>query len=195
MARLRAFATLARASRLPLAAGRLRTAAGIVVLLAAVPLTLGGIVGWHVMQHRGPDGGFDAVLAPLDTDGYAIVVPDPAALFAAQGPLSRTGASRVRVTATSAGEPLFLGLADAPAAAAYLDGVPHAVLGDVRVARGPLPVRVDEVDGALTPADPRAQTFWSGTAPSAVDLTLGGSSPPAPALILMRADGAPGVHV
>ncbi|WP_344132347.1 hypothetical protein, partial [Luedemannella flava] len=193
MASLRAFASLARASRLRLAAGRLRTAAGIIVLLTAVPLTIGGIAGWHVMQHRGPGGGFDATLAPLDTDGYAIVVPDPSALFAAQGYLARTGASRVRVTAASVGgEPLLLGLATDPAG--YLAGVRHGVLGDVRMARGPLPVRVDTVAGTRTPADPRAQTFWRGTAPAAVDLTMGGSSPPAPALVLMRADGAPGIH-
>ena len=195
MAPLRAFATLVGADQLRLAAGRLRTVGGVAAVLAAVLALVGGVVGWSLMQHRGPDGGFGAALAPLDTDGYAIVVPDPAALVAAQGRLATAGVSRLHVTVTSTDGPLLVGLAADRAALSYLSGVRHAVLSDVRMARGQLPVRLDLVAGARSVADPRAQPFWRSTSTGSADLTVGGSSPPAPALILMRADGSAGVHV
>ncbi len=139
----------------------LRVLVGVIAILVALPLLLGGVALWAAMQHRAPDGSFRAPLAALRTDGYAVVVPDVDALLRREAPFTRGGQTTLRVTARTATGPAFLGLAPRAAVDRYLAGVAHANLTEVRLARGGLPVSLTQVPGTQPPAGPPAeQPFW-----------------------------------
>src|SRR2546430_12508698 len=86
----------------------LRVLLGVVAILVALPLLLGGVTLWAAMQHRADDGSFTAPLAPIHTGGYAVVVPDVDALLRQEAPFVRGGETTVRLTPpTTSGPPLL----------------------------------------------------------------------------------------
>jgi len=138
-----------------------RVLVGVVAILFALPLLLGGVVLWAAMQHRADDGSFTAPLAPMHTTGYAVVVPDVDALLREEAPFVRGGRTTLRFTAGTSAGPAFIGLAPRAAVERYLAGVPHAAVSQVRLARGGLPVTLSPVAGAARPAAaPVDQSFW-----------------------------------
>ena len=102
----------------------------------------------------------------------------------------------VRVEAVAAGSgPLFMGIASADAVAGYLDGVAH----DEITAWDSMQDDIEYVvyttsDGATDPAAPGAEGFWvasvSGSGEQALDWTIESGEW---ALVIMNADGSPGV--
>jgi hypothetical protein len=139
----------------------LRVLVGVIAILVALPLLLGGVALWAAMRHRAPDGSFRAHVADVRTDGYAVVVPDVDALLRREAPFARGGETTLRVTARTATGPAFVGLAPRAAVGRYLSGVAHADVTEVRLARGGLPVSVSQVPGTQPPAGPPAeQPFW-----------------------------------
>ena len=138
----------------------MRVLLGVVAVLVALPLLLGGVALWAAMQHRADDGSFTAPLAPVKASGYAVVVPDVDALLHREAPFVRGGQTTLRFTARTGGGSAFLGLAPRPAVERYLTGVPYAAVTQVRLARGGLPVAVSPVAGTQPPAPPIDQTFW-----------------------------------
>ncbi|OLB65823.1 MAG: hypothetical protein AUI10_05095 [Actinobacteria bacterium 13_2_20CM_2_72_6] len=138
-----------------------RVLVGVVSILVALPLLLGGVVLWAAMQHRADDGSFTAPLAPMRTTGYAVVVPDVDALLREEAPFVRGGRTTLRFTAGTSAGPAFIGLAPRAAVERYLGGVPHATVSQVRLARGGLPVTLSAVAGTARPAAaPGDQSFW-----------------------------------
>ncbi len=138
----------------------LRVLVGVVAILIALPLLLGGVVLWAAMQHRADDGSFTAPLAPMHVSGYAVVVPDVDALLREEAPFVRGGRTTLRFSAGTSAGPAFIGLAPRAAVERYLGGVPHADVSQVRLARGGLPVTLSPVAGTGRPATPTDQSFW-----------------------------------
>ncbi len=102
----------------------------------------------------------------------------------------------VRVEGVAAGsETLFMGIAPADAVAGYLDGVAHDEITDWES-------RADDItdvvytrnEGATDPAAPGTEDFWvasvSGSGEQALEWTIEGGEW---ALVIMNADGSPGV--
>lgn len=175
-----------------------RLVAGVLLLVLALPLLLGGGGLWAVMRHRSPDGSFTAAVDRVSTPGHAIVVPDLDALVRRFDVLARGGAT-LRITARTGTGPAFVGLGPSTNVAHYLAGVPYAHVDDVRPARGPLPVRATAVAGpARPPAAPATQAFWrhtgdpgSGTLSVSVSELRGQRL----ALVVMAPDAAPALAV
>lgn len=137
-----------------------RTVCGALVLLVGLPLLLAGGTLWLAMQHRDDAGGYTASLTGISSDGYAVVASDVDALLRQQVPFARAGQTTLRLSARTDSGPAFVGLGRAPDVASYLAGVPYTQLNEVRLARGPLPVVTEPVDGDAAPASPAAQSFW-----------------------------------
>jgi hypothetical protein len=174
-----------------------RVLLGVVAILLAIPLTGGGTALWLLSQHQAAGGWFAAALERVGTPGYAVVVPDVDALLRRDASFVQGGDTRLRITARTAGGPLFVGLAPGPALRRYLDGVPHASLYRVRPAVGPLPVTVAEIAGTGRPASrPAEQPFWvAASVRGTVDFAPGSVRGQRLALVLMRPDGSPGLDV
>jgi hypothetical protein len=145
----------------------LRVLLGVVAILVALPLLLGGATLWAAMQHRAADGSFTAPLAPMQTNGYAVVVPDVDGLLRHEAPFVRGGDTTLRFTAGTSTGPAFIGLAPRSAVEKYLARVPYAEVTGVRLARGGLPVSLVERDGSVAPPSPPVdQTFWTASSSS-----------------------------
>ena len=145
----------------------MRVLVGVVAVLIALPLLLGGVALWAAMQHRADDGSFTAPLAPMQASGYAVVVPDVDGLLRREAPFVRGGRTTLRFTAGTSAGPAFIGLAPRAAVERYLAGVPHAAVSQVRLARGGLPVTLSPVSGRARPAAPPGdQTFWLASSAS-----------------------------
>jgi hypothetical protein len=158
----------------------LRTAVGVVLLLAGVPTVLLAAVGWSVLR-AGPEAeGFAPTRAYIRTDGWAVLVADAAGLADRSRVTVLPGSDRVRITVHS-GSALFVGLAPSGEARRYLDGVARTEL----TARGSV-----DVDGRAEPASPALQSFWSATGGT----TLEWAPRPGTSLVIMRLDGSPGVE-
>jgi hypothetical protein len=148
----------------------MRTVVGLLGLLVAVPVLLVGIGLWTVQSYRDPAGAFSASIDPIEASGYAVVVPDVDALLRRDAAFARGGRTVLRVTARTAAGPAFVGLAPAEAAGRYLDGVPYTQLTEVKLTRGPLPVRLTALPGtAQPPTPPAAQPFWIASPTASTD--------------------------
>jgi hypothetical protein len=138
-----------------------RAVIGTGLLLIGLPLLLAGAALWFAVQHQDPAGGYSAPLAPIRTDGYAVVTSDVDALLRREAPFARSGQTTIRLTARTETGPAFVGLAPAGDVARYLAGVPYTRVDGVRLARGPLPVEAAPVPGEEAPVGrPHEQPFW-----------------------------------
>ncbi|MET7417448.1 hypothetical protein [Dactylosporangium sp. NPDC005555] len=134
-----------------------RAGVGVLLLLIAVPLAIAGGGLWVAMEHRAADDTFTARLERLRSGGRAVVVPDVDALLRADAPFARGGQTTLSLSAVGSSGPLFVGLAPDEAVQEYLDGLVQARVSRVRLARGPLPVELTEVEtraAAATAARP-----------------------------------------
>jgi hypothetical protein len=176
-----------------------RTVVGVLLLVLALPLLLGGGGLWALMQHRSPDGAFTARLDRIDTPGYAVVAPDLDALLRRGAQFARGGQTRLRIHANTQTGPAFVGIAPSVDVARYLSDVPYAQLDDVRLARGPLPVRTSMVAGTGKPATvPAEQAFWryvSDTADGTLTVTSSVVRGQRLALVVMAPDARDAISV
>ncbi len=183
----------------------IRAGTGVLLVLLAVPLMLAGAGLWLVDQHRAADGTFAAQLERIQAPGRAIVVTDVDALLRADAPFARGGQTTLSVSARGPGGLLFLGLGPYDQIEQYLAGVPQTRISQVRLARGRLPVDRTDIVGELAPErNPYEVPFWRATSTGLIRdgkvedaLTW---SPAATrgqrlAVVIMNADGSPGVEV
>lgn len=167
---------------------------GILVLLPAVGLTLGGgLLLWADGPGRNDDGYLYSSSADFSTDGYAITSASiDLATNADWLPVSAAvGDARIQVTGTD-GSDVFVGIARVADATQYIGGVERSIVTDLG-SDAPPAIRT----GAGAPSTPPGeQDFWaaqtdgSGTQtltwePAAGDWTL----------IVMNSDGSAGVSV
>jgi hypothetical protein len=175
----------------------LRVLLGVVAIVVAVPLLLGGVAVRTAMQHRAQDGWFTAPLSSMRTDGYAVVVPDVDGLLRREAPFTQAVQTSVRLAARTPAGPAFVGLAPRAAVEHYLAGVPYAAMTEVGLARGGLPVTLAPVTGDGNPPPPPVdQTFWLAASTSGTlswsPSTVGGDQL---ALVVMAPDGTAPVEV
>lgn len=124
---------------------------GSLVLLGGLALFVGG--GVLLAGDRGlrRDGYVTSPILRAGTDGYAIVTDE----VVLQGERIDRFLGQVRVRAVAAdGSDLFVGLASAEDAAAYLNGVEHTVL------IGADGNRAREIAGSAPPVAPAGSTIW-----------------------------------
>ncbi|MEV4509635.1 hypothetical protein AB0K00_11835 [Dactylosporangium sp. NPDC049525] len=140
-----------------------RAGVGALLLLIAVPLALAGGGLCVAMEHRAADDTFTARLERLRSGGRAVVVPDIDALLRADAPFARGGQTTLNLSAVGSSGPLFIGLAPDAVVQRYLGGLVHASVSRVRLARGPLPVELTEVQTRAAAASAGATTGQQGS--------------------------------
>jgi hypothetical protein len=146
-------------------------------------------------DHRASDGSFVAELAPVHTDGYAIIVPD------VSGTVARHGAGRVlddmpllgdaRLTLTvRVDRPAVVALVPSAEANRYLAGVRGTEVVGVGFANGAQPVEVRDLQGTQPRLEMPRAAPWIVLGPDRPhELSLPQAE--TMALVIMRADRDP----
>jgi hypothetical protein len=166
----------------------------IVALLALGSLAVGGIaIGVHSTQ-RDADGYYTSSSETLATPTYALVADklevgtDPAWLFRK----GRLGTIRVAATGTR-DKPVFVGIARKSQVESYLGNVRHDTISDFELA--PLTVTYGHERGTAAPTAPGAQRFWASKSTGSGQQTLSWPVQKGDwAVVVMNADGSPGIH-
>jgi hypothetical protein len=161
------------------------------VVAGLVGLTAIGLGGAALAADHGRDAaGFVPIGSTTVSTGTYAVATGPAQVG---GLADVTGDLRIRVTPADPARPVFVGITSGPAAATYLNGVGHAVLGE----RGDSFGEGVVVPGG-PPARPGAQDIWTASAsgPGTQELVW---RPPSGSgdwsLVVVNADARPGVAV
>ncbi|MCM0678888.1 hypothetical protein NCC78_30080, partial [Micromonospora phytophila] len=121
-----------------------RALAGMLLLTIGIPALLAGGALGMLTRHTDPGGAFTARFETVHTAGHAVVVTDLDELLRAEAPFARAGQARLRLEARTPDGPAFVGLAPTDEVRRWLDPVPHAAVRRVALARGPLPVRLEQ---------------------------------------------------
>lgn len=169
-----------------------RTIAGMLLLTAGIPALLAGVGLWVAAGHTDPGGGFAARVETVRSTGHAVVVTDMDRLLRAEAPFARTGQARLRLTARTADGPAFLGLAPTDQVGQWLAAVPHATVGRVALARGPLPVRLEPAGPTVAGAAvtvPLDRDFWVREGVGALEWSPAELTGRSLSLVVMRPDG------
>lgn len=156
-----------------------------------------GVAGWVNYQQR--DGRyFITQPAPFTANSYALTTPGLD--FGTGGgmrdgvPPGFAGSVLLRGSTTDPGKDIFIGVGPQADVAAYLAGVRHTEIANIRV--NPFRVLYRDVPGASIPSDPAQQNFWAATAtgPGEQDLTWDLRSGDW-AVVVMNADASAPVSV
>jgi hypothetical protein len=167
---------------------------GLLLLLPALGLIVGGGVLLWVHHGNRTDGFVFSESDSFSTEGYALVSERiDLATGADWVPLSATlGTARAEVTGADPGTEIFVGIAPESEGAAYLDGVEHSVVDDL----GTTATDESRVPGGEPSGPPVDQDFWvaqaSGTGTQRLDWE------PAEGnwlFVAMNADGSAGVAI
>jgi hypothetical protein len=169
-------------------AGRvIALAAGSVLILVCMVLLAGaGVLTW---ADQGQQGGYLTTgSGTYSTDGYALA-SDPVNLHGAWGWLGRfAGEVRIRVTATRAGQPVFVAIGPAADVSRYLAGADYTsvtAVGDHAVTQHP---------GSAVSAPPSTALHWAAQAQGAGTQTLRWTVRSGDwTVVVMNPDGAPGI--
>ena len=171
---------------------------GALCAMVALGLLAGaGVAGWVNYQQR--DGRyFVTPSAPFSANSYALTTPRldlrTGDSMRDSAPVGFVGSVLLRGSTTDPGKEIFIGVGPRAEVAAYLAGVRHTEIVDVRV--NPFRALYRDVAGVRTPSDPAQQTFWAATAtgPGQQDLTWDLRSG-AWAVVVMNADASAPVSV
>ena len=171
---------------------------GALCALVGLGLLAGaGVAGWANHQQR--DGRY--FTTPSETysgDSYALTTPRLDTMtgegLPEGAPVDLAGSVLLRGSTTDPGKEIFIGIGPRADVAAYLAGVRHTEIVDVRFK--PFRALYREVAGSKAPASPAQQGFWAATAMGqgeqelTWDLRSG-----AWAVVVMNADGSAPVSV
>ncbi|WP_370324458.1 DUF4389 domain-containing protein [Euzebya sp.] len=167
---------------------------GCLLVLPGIGMLLGGAaLGVGVAAGRDDDGFVSADLDGVRSDGVAVTAEGIVLVAEPDTPdwLLEWASVDVRLEAAAVGErPLFVGIGPEDEVDAYLAGTAHS---EVEAVDGGTP-RYREQDGRTEVAPPSAQGFWvatsegTGTRSMTWEVTAGRW-----AVVLMHADGSPGV--
>lgn len=171
---------------------------GALCALVGLGLLAGaGVTGWANYQQR--DGRyFTTPSAPFSGDSYALTTPRLDVMTGGtlpEGtPADFAGSVLLRGSTTDPGKQIFIGIGPRADVDAYLAGVRHTEIVNVRF--DPYRVIYRDVAGANAPSDPARQSFWAATAtgPGQQELTWdlrSGSW----AVVVMNADASAPVTV
>jgi hypothetical protein len=172
-----------------------RVAAGAALLLVALAVILGGValVGVHA-SHRDADGFYATDAARLATPTHAFVSDELDVDTGGAGLLLDEGRlGTLRVTATAAAKPVFVGVARTAAVASYLRGVSYAEVADFEV--DPLSVTTRLRPGSAAASPPGSEPFWADSASGSGTQSLSWPVERGDwAVVVMNADGSAGVR-
>ncbi len=168
---------------------------GLLTSLGAAGILIGGIATAAVGGLRNDEGFLVSPERTFTTDSYAITTErdDPMSIGGDVRALPFDLAT-LRVTATSQSGAVFIGVARQDDIDAYLDGVQHSELHELRGA--PFDVEYREVPGTAPSSPPEEEEIWvtsaSGTGPQHIDwpLTTGDWG-----IVVMNADASMGIEV
>ncbi len=156
-----------------------------------------GVTGWANYQQR--DGRYFVTPSEqFSGDSYALTTPRLDIMSRGGlpdgGPAHLPGSLLLRGSSTEPGKQIFIGIAPRDDVAAYLAGVRHTEIVDVRF--DPFRALYREVAGANSPSNPVQQNFWAATAtgPGLQELTWD-VRPGAWAVVVMNADASDPVSV
>ncbi len=175
-------------------AGRITAIAigALLVLLSLALIGAGGTALWADRTQR--DGGYVTTdVHEFSTSGAALETVSTELGSAGVGWMYAPGLLdevRIRVTPTSAGPPLFVGIGSTTDVDRYLAGVNHTVITEF------WEEKTETVAGGMPAATPGTQDFWvaSSTGPGAQTLDwdpVDGSW----SVVVMNADGRPGIDM
>jgi hypothetical protein len=159
-----------------------------VLLLAALAIVAGAIV-LIVDQVRRDDGYLTSDTIMLKTDGYAVATGtiDLDGINAGWSDHSLLGDARLRVTGT---RPVFVGVAPADKAAAYLSGIEHATVDDIA---GTDPAYQQHAGGAPG-SQPAGSDIWTAqTTGTGLQTLVWPLDEGEWTLVVMNADGSRGI--
>ena len=166
----------------------------LAALLGAGLLAAGGALLWADQTQRDDDGYLSTPTERFDVSSYAIV-SEPIDLVEADTEgvdwlLSDDVLGDVRLQAADGD--LFLGIGPTSEVEAYLSGVEHHKLTDVKY--DPFRARYEAVAGDAPTAPPEEQDFWAATASGSGEQTLRWDPESGNwSLVVMNADAAPGI--
>ncbi|MGZ4695481.1 MAG: DUF4389 domain-containing protein [Acidimicrobiales bacterium] len=168
----------------------------ILAVIALAPLLGGGFLLWANGTQRDHDGYFTTSTERFETATPAITSEriDLGSDREKPGGMS-FGDTTVRLQVQSTGQqPAFVGIARQADVDRYLSGVAHAELRNIRVQ--PFAAEYRYVDGSNSVTPPGEETIWvrsaEGTGLQSIDWKLESGRW---ALVVMNADGSPGVSV
>src|SRR4051812_34435252 len=179
-----------------LSAGRVVAivAGAIAALIAFVLLAASAFGLWADATQRGADGWFSSPWQQLDTSSRALTAEGLRLGDVRGGPensLPDLGPVRVRARSNN-GLPVFVGIAPEARVDAYLRGVAHTEVDDVR----PHGYRGTVRTGTRVPQPPMAAAGWSASAAGQGTQTVRWDPQSGRwAIVVMNADGSPGVDV
>jgi hypothetical protein len=172
---------------------------GALIGLAALGVTVGGgALAWVYGTQRDADGFFSTSTERFETTTHAIVTEeidlgarsDRAAI---EPDISALGTVRLEAESVD-GDSVFVGIALRDDVDAYLDGVSHAELEDVRVA--PFAASYRYFEGTRSPARPGTSDIWAASAEGVGRQTLEWEPESGRwSVVVMNADASPGVAV
>ena len=182
--------------RAPVGAIVLVVVGALIALTGLGVVAGGGAMLWLHGTQRDADGFYATSAERFETTTYAITSDEVDLGSPDRGsPVELADLGTVRVSAEGTGEDrVFVGIARQRDVAAYLAGVSHAQIRDVRLA--PFSVSYRYEQGDRRPVPPGQRDIWvasaAGTGPQTVDWSPRSG---AWAVVVMNADGSPGVSV
>jgi hypothetical protein len=177
----------------------LRVLAGLALVAAGILSLTGGVLAWSVGGQRADEPGFLAELAPVQTEGYAIVLPDVAGVLSRHGAARLLGDGRVTITVRSAStdpaDLVTVALVPAGDALRHLSGTARTDIVAVGYATGVQPVQAVDVSGGALPASAPWETADPGPGITAqtgrqVTVTVDVPTQAPVALVVHRPDSA-----
>ncbi|MER7504393.1 DUF4389 domain-containing protein [Nonomuraea pusilla] len=169
-------------------------AAGAVLVFCGLGAAAAGTGGTFVSMARGDDGFLSSGAERVSTSAYALTL-EPGAVTGNGVDLMGDAVGTVRLTATGAGAPAFVGIAPKADVERYLNGVSHDRITRLSFpapgsSSGPADVGYERHAGGAPSGLPAAQRFWSASGTGAVTWNL---RPGEWAVVVMNADGSAGV--
>ncbi|TCO49293.1 hypothetical protein EV646_103271 [Kribbella antiqua] len=171
-------------------------AGALFALCGMILLAIGGIGLWAHQQRDG-DGYFSAGPERVSTTTFAVSVPSldvdgtgPDAVYAHD----LLGDVRIQLKSMNAGVPVFIGIGPADQVATYLADIGHQEVTDLDV--DPFKLTTTRRSGGRPAALPATQSFWVASDAGDGSRTLNWKATEGDwAVVVMNADGSPGVDV
>ncbi|MCT9868231.1 DUF4389 domain-containing protein [Paenarthrobacter aurescens] len=167
---------------------------GIVLSLVGFTLAAAGAVATWLASSQNDGSFFTSPTERYTVSSRALVSPQLDAV--GEGTPERlpfdVGTLRLRASATEAGREVFIGIAPQNEVDAYLAGVHHTELREVKFQ--PFRPVYTDIPGSSTPATPGAQQFWAASASGTGEQELTWNIAPGNwTVVVMNADASDGV--
>lgn len=154
-----------------------------------------GILGTTINDFRDSQGYFTSPTETFTTESYALTSPTVGEItITPEIQKLPIDVATIRLTATSTGSDLFIGIAPKADMDEYLDGVERTEISSIQ--HFPFKVTYREIPGSRAPAPPADQHFWAESAAGPGTQQVRWRVEPGEwGVVVMNADASPGVTV